>query len=135
MDPRLEQFIRTERDAVTMTLTFLLHGVLVTGVPSHPSRWGDDVNAWIDEVQTRGSDADPLTFDFLRQTPTDAEEVHGYLTLRDVTVQFATGAAFTVPFIRVDLEHVSAWWVRPPEPVVPDDVADEAGEASPREYG
>jgi hypothetical protein len=123
MDPELGRLFGGERDALSLRVSMIVHGVVLTGAPAHPSRWGEDVNKLIEE-QPASPDVDALDLAWLAEAPTatDADQ-HAYGTLRDVMVVLPSGEAFRVSFVRVDLEQVDAWWLRPPEPRTPGSVS------------
>jgi hypothetical protein len=116
MDPELSRLFGGEEGAVTLRVSLLIHGSVVTGGPTHPSNWGKDVNAILEE-QAATPGYDPLALAFLAQLPAehDDDSVQGYGTLRNVWVELPNGRDIYLRYMRLDLEHVAAWWLRSPE--------------------
>jgi hypothetical protein len=113
MDPELRRIFGGEGRTFTITASLLVHGVVMTGTPSPPSRWGDDVNDLVRQ-QPPLPGADPLDLALLQEAPNDTDaDQHGYGTLRNVHVELPSGRTAKVAFMRVDLEQVAAWWLRP----------------------
>jgi hypothetical protein len=116
MDPELSRLFGGAERMMTLSVSMLIHGATVMGSPSHPKRWGEDVNAIV-EAEQKKPGIDDLAMAFLMEVPKHEDDFEGgYATLRDVTVLLANGVSFRVAFLRIDLEHVAAWWLRPPEP-------------------
>jgi hypothetical protein len=120
MDPELARLFSGEPGALTIKVTLIVHGATIVGDPCHPSAWGKHLNVLVDAQAPDHPDYDPLAVAFLKQQPADDDHdvERGFGTLRDVTIFPADGHPLTASYLRVDLEHVGAWWLQSAERAV-----------------
>ena len=89
----------------------------MNGTLTHVKNWGEDVNAIVEEQRGKPG-FDELAVAFLAEVPSQENDSEsGYATVRNATVLLPAGVAFKVAFLRIDLEHVAAWWLRPQVPI------------------
>lgn len=138
MDPLLRE-LRDKIDAsgASVHLYAAAGGTTYMGLISKPSRFTKDFDVFIDEAVENLDPADPdqptsEEFRALALSDADSEPDPRYVTLRNATVIFSAIESHRVPFLRLDLDSLDSWWIRPgrhPDDEKEKNGTEESGEA------
>lgn len=119
MDPLLRELrANIQEGDASVYLQAVIGSSLYTGLFSSPSRFTRDFATWLSESADGwdGGETEGPTregFEALALKEVDREPDPQYVTLRDATVVFSAIEAHRLPFVRLDLDAVDSWWIRP----------------------
>lgn len=119
MDPLLKELrANIQEGNASLMLRAVSGSAVYQGVISSPSRFTRDFATWLSEVagEMDSDNSDIPTreeFEALALKDVDREPDPRFVTLRDATVVFSSIEAHRLPFVRLDLEAVDSWWIRP----------------------
>jgi hypothetical protein len=116
MDPPLKELRENiQKGSASLVLGAVSGSAVYQGIISNPARFTSDFAAWLSEESEESDPGKPTReeFEALALTDVNAEPDPRYVTLRNATVVFSSIEAHRLPFVRLDLEAVDAWWIRP----------------------
>lgn len=119
MDPLLRELrANIQEGNASLYLRAVSGSSVYTGLNSSPARFTRDFAEWLsegaDEIDdARGDVPTREEFEALALKEVEREPDPRYVTLRDATVVFSSIEAHRLPFVRLDLETVDSWWIRP----------------------
>ena len=130
MDPTLKRFqVRTQKQP-TIGMSFLVDGVIISGVIAHPSRLEEDLSEILETVAEKaGDETHAATLrGYAFNEELDAYDEESYLTLSDVSLTFAASqTSVNLRAARVRIDSIAAWW---PGLIVRQDEARREGDVS-----
>lgn len=119
MDPLLKELRENiQNGRASVYLNAVSGSAVYMGLISSPARFTHDFAAWLAERADGidGDDPDVTTreeFEALALQDVDGEPNLRYVTLRDATVVFSSIESHRLAFVRLDLDTIDSWWVRP----------------------
>lgn len=118
MDPLLKELRENiEKTGATVTLFANVGPVTVIGLISSPRRFTEDVGEYLEEraASLEAKETESPTPDEIRGlglAHNESEVDQRYWTLRDATMIISAIESHEVPFLRLDTEAISTWWLR-----------------------